>query len=196
MPKSISKRKAPRAKPKANPDNVKPLANDFPLSKLPPELREKVWEECLTLTRRPAIKKTVGAVKGFGRASESIFCEFTASPIASVCREARAVVQRLQRRGCEDAFMKRERLVAVLLELSGAKRNTPLASLIERRDSTVVLDLETMVYINPGALSLARGPGKHGARIIELLLAARDKQIKILSQRYEVFKIPVETRKI
>lgn len=202
-------RAIPKRKPKPSSASQKPESpNTFPLAKLPLELREQVWEESLLLTRRPPSRRNLDderMAESYSRLYDSSSSSdgskyyFYATPIlASVCREAHAVVKRLQRQGNEDAFELRAVTPFIFRDLDthwSRNPTRPMASLVQGTDRPLVLDLPTITTRNEEALSLARGSGRHGDRVIQLLLAAQSNQIKILSRTRQRFILPPDTPK-
>ncbi|KAK0646917.1 hypothetical protein B0T16DRAFT_170967 [Cercophora newfieldiana] len=181
MAKSVGKRKASRAQP---------LARQFPLAKLPLELREKVWEESILFARQPRRQNNTEQVRKFGAVDVATFYTFGSPALAAVCREAHAVVKRLQRNGDKDAFVNHETRVGVLYHLADDNKELRLASLVEGNNIPLVLDMPWITLNQKNALSLQRGPNKHGQRVMELLLAAKDNQIKIVYEQHHKFILP------
>ncbi|KAK5654913.1 hypothetical protein OQA88_6669 [Cercophora sp. LCS_1] len=202
MSNSTRKRKS-RAISKPNNPSAMEIPKTFPLAKLPLEVREKIWQESIPLTRRrPRKRNDERAVELYDHlsswGSSSEYYVYATPVIASVCRESRAVVERLQRRGGKDAFELRAITTFILedLDVHWSRNPTrPMAPPVQGTDFPLVLDLPVITTHNEKALSLARGPRKHGDRVIQLLLAAKDYQIKVLGRTRQRFVLPPGTPK-
>ncbi|KAK0609452.1 hypothetical protein B0T14DRAFT_596129 [Immersiella caudata] len=176
-------------KPRKKQDPVK-AAEKFQLAKLPLELREKIWEQSIKLTHH-ALPKHNGVAFPLPDQDNYTYYSYAAPALASVCRESRAVVKRLQRQGDKDAFELRKIPVGALNGF-GARmgRALQLEPVATGSDYPLVFDLPAILALSGHALSLATGPLKHGDAMINLLLAAKDNQIKIVSHIRQHFYLP------
>lgn len=185
MGKSVGRSKASRAKPSAK---------GFPkFGKLPLELREKIWEESLALEclddppPAPDSSNPLPKPEDCGAIRYVPLSSFQPPASAIACRESRAVAVRLQRKHNDNTLFQREITVPYLHELD-TSNTAPLVPLFVNH-RYLILSLDTTLAREPGLLSL-RGRGTHARRFLDLLLAAKDNQIKIISPERQLFFLP------
>jgi len=149
------------------------------------------------LVRHPRHRSTLRAARRHGEADRRQFYGFHQSGVAMVCRESRAVVKRLQRQHPDGrtGFEKREFMMTVLSRLKKTKPGDD-PSLIPLIEDGQYLGLHVTSMLRWQEDLFMRAGGDFGERIIDLLLAARDNQIKVISDRHESIYFPSEEYKI
>lgn len=182
-------------------------AQTFPLAKLPLELREKVWEETVALVaRHPFPRTNLRNVNKHGAAENLSFYGFRQTAVAMVCREWRACVKRLQRRRGPDnqgpLFERVKFPITVLTSLNSIKKKLSSSSSDndDGDDGSMVplvedgqclgLSLAAILHKNPEVF--ARASGTYGERIIDLILAAKDHQIEIVTPYTKFVCFPIQ----
>jgi len=161
----------------------------FPLNKLPPELREQIWQDCLPLARHPAEKSHLVPLRKFGPAFRGPFYGYRPSAVWSVCQESHAAVKRLERR-CQGGQLVMERRSFQLAVLEGLKSAKTTESLLPLLDDGKYLGLALdQMLANNGRL-LSRMTGNNHERMLELLLGASDFQIKLVVRRSFTCVVP------
>lgn len=196
--KMSKRRGAPKSKSPARPSDKTvrhPPTTTFPLNKLPLELREQIWEQAILATvdtPKPSQPSSSGkeAISPFCLADISTARLYSLEPpsVAKTCHEALAVANRLQRK--DHAIFEREGTVTVINALKTARKE-PLVPLLDD-DKQLVLSIDSIVQRAPDLLSLRRNKIKGAHRVLDLLIAAKDGQIKVCTSECQRFILPKE----
>ncbi|KAK4038496.1 hypothetical protein C8A01DRAFT_17418, partial [Parachaetomium inaequale] len=182
-------------------------ATGFPIMALPRELRDKIWEECFWLIRTgplhppcsPFPKHSVvlrdpnrnGVSLGTGH--HAPFYTRQAPPIALVCRESREVARRTWSKGQKEGkpLWEHECTVPVLQQIDTARTDSSITLLaIHPPENHLVLDLRSELRPAYGGGTSPLASSVHGARLLDLVLAAKDDQIKVLLPETQTFCLP------
>lgn len=172
----------------------------FPIERLPKELRNTIWEEALHLEQNDSkppnpdllvslrIQKHWApiahdqSIKWLAKGGSVNFFEFRSPEIAAVCPESREAAKRLCRQQKKEWLRGRESSVPFVVSFLAGKR-VPLLPILPPDDY--------LVFKFTGVPDNSDQSPFHnrelGQRFLELLLAAKDNQVKIQLPEHETF---------
>ncbi|KAK4460194.1 hypothetical protein QBC42DRAFT_273016 [Cladorrhinum samala] len=173
----------------------------FPIERLPKELRNNIWEEALHLEEdnskapkpdllvslriqdhRAHPKQHDKSIKWLAKGGIVNFFEFKSPKLASVCPESREAAKRLGRKQNKEWLQGRERTTpSVVSFLAGT--GVPLLPLLPP-DDYLVFNFANLPDTSDQSPFRNR---ELGQRFLELLLAAKDNQVKIQLPEHETF---------
>ncbi|KAK4223609.1 hypothetical protein QBC38DRAFT_516602 [Podospora fimiseda] len=169
---------------------------DFPIEKLPKELRDAIWEEAFyigqiktpdqqplrtsRISRQLPTNKSSADSKCLGRGYDAIFVEYRPSPIAGICLESRDVVKRVCERDEKPWLQRRETLVAVVISIVDAEGTEPLLPILPLDNYLIIEFPENKVSRDNSLMRNWRvfDIPHLSSRFLDLILVAKDYQIK------------------
>ncbi|KAK5654911.1 hypothetical protein OQA88_6667 [Cercophora sp. LCS_1] len=197
-------RKSQASKSKVSKPKPRAKTTTFPLNKLPLELREQVWEQALLTGDPSKLSPSECFVPDYSRWSDggaipaadprwpggndlTVWYTRALPPAAHTCQESLAVANRLQRK--EPDTFAREEMIRVLHSIDKTKKHS-LAYLLDGGEQ-LVLNIDSILSGAPTLLSLRRWCLEQAHRVLELLRAAKDGQIKVCLTRAQRLSIPL-----
>ncbi|KAK4221080.1 hypothetical protein QBC38DRAFT_492797 [Podospora fimiseda] len=197
MKKTHSRTQKSRPHPKAA-ERHNSFFKEFPIEKLPRELRDAIWEEAFHIdriktldrqlldtsrilnSRQPPKSKSSTDSKYLARGYEAIFFEYRPSPISSICPESRAVAKRICERDQKAWLQRQATHLAVVISIVNEEGTEPLLPMLPVDNSLIIefpdptRDANNLVMRNWRIFNTPQ----LGSRFLELVLAAKDYQVK------------------